>query len=170
MVQRLREVFDRPLLARAVELGMTENEVLALASIIEKEAIYDSERPLISSVYHNRLKKKMRLQADPTVMYGVETKRKRIRYRDLRRKTPYNTYKFKGLPPGPIASPGEKSIKAALFPAEADYLFFVSKNNGTHHFSSTNKEHWDAVVQYQRDGKDKNNNDKKKTDKTAGPR
>ncbi len=154
MVHRLRDLFDEFLDARLAELGMTENEVLTLASIIEKEALFDSERPLISAVFHNRLKKRMRLQADPTVMYGVNTKRKRILYKDLRRKTPYNTYKIKGLPPGPIASPGEKSIKAALYPAAVDYLYFVSRNNGTHHFSSTNKEHWKAVVLYQRGGKD----------------
>jgi UPF0755 protein len=164
MVQRLKDILDESLNARISELGMTENEALTLASIIEKEAIFDRERPLISSVFHNRLKKNMRLQADPTVLYGVKTKRKRILYRDLRRKTPYNTYKIKGLPPGPIASPGEKSIRAALYPAAADYLFFVSRNNGTHHFSSTNEEHWEAVVRYQRDGVDKKSNDKKKTD------
>jgi UPF0755 protein len=155
MVQRLKDIFDESLNARLSELGMTENEALTLASIIEKEAIFDRERPLISAVFHNRLKRNMRLQADPTVMYGVNTNRKRILYRDLRRKTPYNTYKIKGLPPGPIASPGEKSIRAALYPAASDYLFFVSKNNGTHHFSSTNEEHWKAVVLYQRNGIDK---------------
>jgi len=162
MVRKLRDVFDESLKVRMLELEMSENEVLTLASIIEKEAIFDRERPIISAVFHNRLKKNMRLQADPTVLYGVKTKRKRILYRDLRRKTPYNTYKIKGLPPGPIASPGEKSIRAALYPAAADYLFFVSRNNGTHQFSSTNEEHWKAVVQYQRDGVDKNKNDKKK--------
>jgi len=152
MVQRLREVIDDDLMARMEELGMIENKILTLASIIEKEAIYDRERPLISAVYHNRLKKKMKLQADPTVMYGVKTRRKRIRYRDLRRKTPYNTYKIKGLPPGPIASPGLASIKAALNPADVDYLFFVSKNDGTHFFSRTGKEHVKAVALYQQNG------------------
>jgi len=124
MVQRLREVFNESLLARAAELGMTENEVVTLASIIEKEAVYDSERELISAVYHNRLKKNMRLQADPTVLYGIKNRWKRIRYKDLKRDTPYNTYKIKGLPPGPIASPGIKSIIAALYPSDADYLVF----------------------------------------------
>lgn len=156
MVRMLRELFDEPLRQRAMELGMTENEVLTLASIIEKEAIVDSERPIISAVYHNRLKKNMRLQADPTVLYGVEKRWKRIRYRDLKRVTPYNTYKIKGLPPGPIASPGIESIKAALYPADVDYLFFVAKNDGTHFFSRTDEEHWEAVVQYQRNGREKN--------------
>ncbi len=152
MVQTLREVYDDSLVARTEDIGMTENEVLTLASIIEKEAIYNKERPLISAVYHNRLKKNMKLQADPTVMYGVKTTRKRIRYRDLRRKTPYNTYKMKGLPPGPIASPGLESIKAALYPADVNFLFFVSKNNGTHYFSATGEEHVKAVALYQQNG------------------
>lgn len=155
MVQKLREIFDESLLARAAELGMSENEVVTLASIIEKEAVYDSERALISAVYHNRLKKNMRLQADPTVLYGIKDRWKRIRYRDLKRETPYNTYKIKGLPPGPIASPGIKSIKAALYPADADYLFFVAKNNGKHYFSTTDAEHTKAVVQYQLNGYNK---------------
>ncbi|GBD96337.1 MAG TPA: endolytic transglycosylase MltG [Nitrospirae bacterium] len=162
MIQRLKEKFDEPLRERAEELGMSENEVLTLASIIEKEAIYDSERPMISAVYHNRLKKNMKLQADPTVLYGVKTRRKRIRYRDLRRETPYNTYVIKGLPPGPIASPGIKSIKAALYPADAEYMFFVSKNNGRHYFSRTGKEHMKAVVAFQRNGREFTRNAEKK--------
>jgi UPF0755 protein len=155
MVQRMREVLNEQLLARAAELGMTENQLLTLASIIEKEAVYNSERPVISAVYHNRLKKNMKLQADPTVRYGVKKKWKRIRYRDLKRVTPFNTYVIKGLPPGPIASPGIKSIKAALYPADVDYLFFVSKNNGTHYFSRTGEEHIRAVALYQLNGNNK---------------
>jgi UPF0755 protein len=155
MVQRMREKFDGSLRRRAKELGMTENEVLTLASIIEKEALYDRERPLISAVYHNRLKKGMKLKADPTVLYGVNKDSRRIGYKDLRRHTPYNTYIIDGLPPGPIASPGIESIKAALYPADVDYLFFVSKNDGTHYFSRTGKEHERAVVKYQVGSKDK---------------
>jgi UPF0755 protein len=167
MVQRMREYFNDELRERAAELGMTENEVLTLASIIEKEVIYDSERPLISAVFHNRLKKNMRLQADPTVLYGIDEKDRwiRIRYRDLKRKTPYNTYVIKGLPPGPIASPGIKSIRAALYPADVDYLYFVAKNNGRHHFSRTNKEHWEAVINYQLNGRDKRRKSEEKADK-----
>ncbi len=164
MIKRLREMYDAPMRARTEELGMTENEVLTLASIIEKEAVHDFERPIISAVYHNRLKKKMKLQADPTVLYGVRRKWKRIRYRDLRRATPYNTYKIKGLPPGPIAAPGIKSIKAALYPDDVDYLFFVAKNNGSHYFSVTGKEHVKAVELYQINGYNKAGDDKKKTD------
>ncbi len=155
MVQRMKENFDEPLRKRAEEMGLNENKVLTLASIIEREAIYDSERPTISAVYHNRLKKNMRLQADPTVLYGVKDRWKRIRYKDLKRVTPYNTYRFKGLPPGPIASPGIKSIRAALYPSDDDYLYFVAKNDGRHYFSKTNAEHAKAVVQYQLNGVNK---------------
>jgi len=155
MVKRLDEIFDGSLQKRAAELDITMNEVLTLASIIEKEAVLDIERPIISGVYHNRLKKKMRLQADPTVLYGLERNEKRIRYRDLKRETPYNTYVIRGLPPGPIASPGIKSIRAALYPDDVDYLFFVSKNDGTHQFSRTNKEHSRAVALYQLNGRGK---------------
>lgn len=150
MVQRMREVFDESLRKRAEEIGMSEREVLTLASIIEKEAMYDRERPLISAVYHNRLKKGMRLQADPTVLYGVRYGNKGIQYSDLKRQTPYNTYYIVGLPPGPIASPSIESIKAALYPANVNYLFFVSRNDGTHHFSITVQEHEQAVIVYQR--------------------
>ncbi len=153
MVQKLRENFDYLLRRRAEELGMSKNEVLTLASIIEKEALFDKERPIISAVYHNRLKKSRKLQADPTVTYGINKKGRRIRTRDLRRATPYNTYIIKGLPPGPIASPGIKSIRAALYPADVDYMYFVSKNDGTHYFSQTDKDHLRAVRRYQRSRK-----------------
>ena len=150
MVHRLRQNFDLSLRLRAEELGMTENEVLTLASIIEKEALLNSERPLISAVYHNRLRKNIRLQADPTVVYGIKRMQDGITKKDLKRETPYNTYVIRGLPPGPIASPGIKSIKAALYPAEVDYVYFVSKNDGTHYFSRTGEEHTEAVMLYQR--------------------
>lgn len=149
MVQKMRDEFNETLIKRAHEIGISENNVLTLASIIEREALQDKERAIISSVYHNRLKKDMKLQADPTVLYGVNKISRRITYSDLRRDTPYNTYVIKGLPPGPIAIPGIKSIKAALYPAETDYLFFVSKNDGTHHFSKTDAEHINAVTLYQ---------------------
>lgn len=150
IVHRLREKFNQFLKDRAEELGMSEKEVLTLASIIENEALFNREKPIISAVYHNRLKKKMRLQADPTVTYGTKRRGKRIRWRDLRKATPYNTYVINGLPPGPISSPGIKSIKAALQPADVDYMYFVSKNDGTHHFSRTGEEHEKAVTLYQR--------------------
>lgn len=163
MVQRMREKYNEPLVKRTYELGMTINEVLTLASIIEKEAVYDSERPLISAVYHNRLKKHMKLQADPTVLYGVRYRWGRIMYSDLLRVTPYNTYVINGLPPGPIASPGIKSIQAALYPEKTGYLFFVSMNNGRHYFSHSGKEHVKAVALYQRNGKTKEENGKKES-------
>jgi UPF0755 protein len=157
MVQRLRTNFNQSLKRRAEELGMTEKEVLTLASIIEHEAIFDRERPLISAVYHNRLRKNMRLQADPTVVYGIKRMQEGITRRDLKRVTPYNTYVINGLPPGPISSPGSKSIRAALYPADVDYLYFVSKNNGTHYFSRTGDEHLEAVILYQRRKKEVKN-------------
>ena len=148
MIHTFREKYSDELDERAEELNFTEREVLTLASIIEKEAITDEERPIISAVYHNRLKKRMRLQADPTAIYGVKSSREKITSSDLRKKTAYNTYVIKGLPPGPIASPGLKSIKAALYPANVAYIYFVSNNDGTHRFSVTAKEHEAAVQSY----------------------
>ena len=145
MVNKLREEFNSELQDRAEKIGWSENQVLALASIIEREAKTDEERPLISAVYHNRLKKGMPLQADPTAIYGVKSYKNKITRDDLRKKTSYNTYVIKGLPPGPIASPNIKSIKAALYPANVPYLYFVSKNDGTHYFSKTLAEHNAAV-------------------------
>jgi len=145
MVKRLREVFGEGLRRRADALGLSEREVLTLASIIEKEAFMDEERPLVSAVYHNRLKRGMPLQADPTVVYGIKPQSKGITKNDLKAKTPYNTYIIKGLPPGPIASPGLKSIRAALYPADVPFFYFVSNYNGTHVFSATAGEHLKAV-------------------------
>lgn len=148
MVGRLREKFDEDMMTRVLELGLSEREVLTMASIVEKEAIVDVERPIIAAVYLNRLKKKMLLQADPTAIYGVKSSKIRITKNDLLKKTPYNTYFIKGLPPGPIASPGLKSIIAALNPADVPYLYFVSNNDGTHNFTSTISRHEEAVRVY----------------------
>jgi UPF0755 protein len=145
MVETLRQEFTDELRKRAEKIRWSENRVLTLASIIEKEAITDEERPLISAVYHNRIKKGMPLQADPTAIYGVKSSKERITISDLKKKTDYNTYVIKGLPPGPIASPGLKSIKAALYPANVPYLYFVSQGNGTHYFSRTWEEHAAAI-------------------------
>lgn len=145
MVNKMREKFSFGLRLQAKALGLTEREVLTLASIIEKEAVIDYERPIISAVYHNRLRRRMPLQADPTAVYGVKGSGEVITIKDLRRKTPYNTYIIKGLPPGPIASPSLKSIIAALYPADVPYLYFVSNNDGTHTFSVTVAEHLKAV-------------------------
>jgi len=116
-------------------------ELLVLASIIEAEARADDEKPLISSVYHNRLKRKMKLQADPTVIYALGGLDRPLLYKDLEVDSPYNTYKHEGLPPGPINSPGLASIKAAINPAETNYLYFVADGNGRHIFSRTLVEH-----------------------------
>lgn len=144
--QRWNPNFD----ARSRELQLSRPEILTLASIIQKEAGNEDEMPLISSVFHNRLKQGMRLQADPTVIYGIENFDGNIRKSDLQLDHPYNTYVYPGLPPGPIASPGEAAIRAALFPAETTYLFFVSDGNGRHVFSTTLAEHNEAVNKYQR--------------------
>ena len=149
MTATFHDIFTPEWRRQAKALGYSVHEIVTLASIIEKETGDASERPLISSVFHNRLKKRMRLESDPTVIYGDKTFDGRIRYRHLRRKTPYNTYQIKGLPLGPIANPGGLALKAALFPVSSDYIFFVSKNDTTHYFSKTLKEHNRAVRKYQ---------------------
>jgi UPF0755 protein len=131
-------------------MGMTETEVLTLASIIEGEAIYDRERSIISGVYHNRLQMGMRLQADPTIQYIIEGSPRRLLNKDLQIKSPYNTYLNDGLPPGPINNPGIESIRAALNPAETNYLYFVAKGDGYHTFSKTKAEHNKAKRQFQK--------------------
>ena len=149
MTKRFNSVFSEVWKNRAKEMGLSVHQVLTLASIIEKETGDSSERPVISSVFHNRLKKQMRLESDPTVIYGINNFNGDITRKDLDTLTPYNTYKINGLPPGPIASPGEKSIEAVLYPADTKLLFFVSKKDGTHHFSHTISEHRQAVQKYQ---------------------
>ena len=148
MVRRFSQVFTQKMKAKGEELGLSFNEVVTLASIIEKETGAPHERPIISSVFHNRLKKRMRLETDPTVIYGIKDFNGNITRRDLRRKTPYNTYVIRGLPPGPIASPGLSSLKAAVMPEATSFLYFVSRRDGTHHFSRTIKEHRRAVKKY----------------------
>lgn len=134
---------------RGKALNLNVDEILALASIIEKETGLDSERKTIASVFHNRLKKNMRLQTDPTVIYAIKNFDGNLRKKDLSIDSPYNTYKYKGLPPGPIANPGLQSIQAALYPADTDYLYFVSRQDGSHQFSKTLREHKQAVGKYQ---------------------
>ncbi|MBD3403828.1 endolytic transglycosylase MltG [candidate division GN15 bacterium] len=120
---------------------LTREEVIVLASIVEAEAYLDEEKPRIASVYHNRLAKNWRLDADPTVIYGLGGLDRPLYRRDLRKRTPYNTYRMKGLPPTPINSPGLAAIKATLNPEETDYFFFVADGSGGHRFSRTNAEH-----------------------------
>lgn len=150
MTGRFKEVFFRDFEGQAHDKGLSMKWVITLASIIEKETGAPEERGLISAVFHNRLKKGIRLQSDPTVIYDIEAFDGNLKKRHLTAKTPYNTYVKYGLPPGPIASPGRDSIRAAIMPAEGDYIYFVSKNDGTHYFSKTLKEHNIAVQRYQK--------------------
>ena len=135
--QRWAETFDE----EAQNLGLTRHEIVTLASVIEKEAQSKAERPRIASVFHNRLKRKWRLQADPTVLYALGNPKRLLTRADLSVDSPYNTYKHKGLPPGPIANPGIDSIIAALRPETTDYFYFVAIGAGKHHFSKTLSEH-----------------------------
>ncbi len=151
MVGRFRQIWDTDYRRRAQELQMTVREVTTLASLIEKETGLNVERALVSAVFHNRLLQNIRLACDPTVIYAV----KRIKpfdgiihQSDLRLDSPYNTYLYPGLPPGPIANPGHESIRAALIPAPVDYLYFVSKNDGSHFFSKNYRMHQRAVRKY----------------------
>lgn len=151
MVERFREVFTPQLRERAAEFNMTVEEVVTLASMVEKEAAIKREKPIIAAVFFNRLKRNMPLQSDPTVIYALGKKFKgNLRKRHLRIKSPYNTYRIRGLPPGPICNPDIESIKAVLYPADIDYLYFVAKNDGTHYFSRTLREHNRAVYRYQK--------------------
>ncbi len=150
MVKRFHEVFEPFLQARTEQLGWTVLQAITLASIIEKETSLASERSLISGVFHRRLRLGMRLESDPSVIYGLENFDGDLRRKDLAVWHPYNTYLVYGLPPGPICNPGLKAIMAALFPSDHGYLYFVSKNDGSHTFSRTIEEHRQAVNRYQR--------------------
>lgn len=138
---------------RAEELGFSRHEILTLASIIEKESGNLEEQPLISSVFHNRLKEKMKLQSDPTVIYGLENFNGNLTKEDLNNPHPYNTYVIDGVPPAPICNPGITAIKAALYPAETKFLYFVSNNKGNHVFSESYEEHLKMVELYQKNQK-----------------
>jgi UPF0755 protein len=143
MTTRYRQAWTPEMRQRADSLGLEEREVVALASIIEKEARVWQERPTISAVYHNRLRIRMRLQADPTVQYALGAHQSRLLYAhiDSVADNPYNTYRHDGLPPGPIASPSRGAIEAALNPADVDYLYFVARPDGTHVFTRSLAEH-----------------------------
>lgn len=131
------------------EMQLNEHQLVTLASIIQKETGIDSEMPLISSVFHNRLRRGIPLQTDPTVIYGIKNFDGNLTRSDLQRPTPYNTYLIRGLPPGPIASPGLRALEAAVNPAETAYLYFVSRGDGSHQFSTSLKAHNRAVHRYQ---------------------
>ena len=154
VVSVMLETFKKRLTSHNIldQIGRSKlslHEVITLASLIEKETGKTEERKHISSVFHNRLKKNMRLQTDPTVIYAIKDFDGNIRKKDLSINSPYNTYRHKGLPPGPIASPGLKAIIAALNPIKTNHLYFVSRKDGSHHFSPNLKEHNQAVKKYQ---------------------
>jgi UPF0755 protein len=140
MVRRFKAVFAEEWRNRGVN-DLSPDEILTLASIIEGEALRDDESPLISAVFHNRLRRNRPLQADPTIQYILKEHKPRILYKHLKIDSPYNTYLYRGLPPRPICSPGRVSIRAALNPAHVDYLYFVAKGDGGHIFSRTLQEH-----------------------------
>jgi len=153
MVANFQKVWTPERLKRAEELDLTTREAITLASLIEKETALASERSLVSAVFHNRLRRNLKLACDPTVIYAVRLVKEFdgvINRSDLELDSPYNTYLYPGLPPGPIANPGLESIDAALYPAETDYLFFVSTNDGRHLFSTSYRDHNQAVARHQR--------------------
>ena len=150
MVRRFHERFDATRHREAAARGMSVDQIVTLASIVEKETALPAERPLVAAVFHNRLRLRMALQSDPTVIYAIPDFGGDLTRTDLARPSPYNTYTTVGLPPGPIANPGAAAIDAALAPAAVPYLYFVSRNDGSHAFSTTLGEHNRAVDRYQR--------------------
>ena len=152
MVARFDAAFDDSLRRDAERLGLNVREATTLASLVEKETAVPSERPLVAAVFHNRLKVGMPMQCDPTVIYALMRAGRwngNLRRDDLQLDSPYNTYRYPGLPPGPIASPGRASLEAAVRPADVPYLYFVSRNDGTHVFASTLAEHNQNVQRWQ---------------------
>jgi UPF0755 protein len=153
MVAQFESTFSEDWIRRATDLDLSIRDTVILASLIEKETSLPEERSLVSAVFHNRLRIGMKLDCDPTIIYALkrtDSYTGRLRTRDLRLDSPYNTYLYPGLPPGPIANPGRGSLEAALYPADVDYLYFVSRNDGSHKFSRTFREHQEAVNRYQR--------------------
>jgi len=151
MVNKFKTKYSSTLRLRTKEMNMTIHEVITLASLIEKETASREERFLISSVFHNRLRIGMPLACDPTIIYALKLENNytgKLRWADLKLDSPYNTRIYKGLPPGPICSPGYDSIEAVLYPASSKYLYFVAKSDSHHHFSKTLKEHNWAVRKY----------------------
>ena len=151
MVGEFHRVFSDSLKRRLKDLDLTLHQAVTLASIIELEAVVDDERPIISAVFHRRLKFNRRLESCATVEYALGVHKKRLTTADLKVKSPYNTYRHRGLPPAPIGNPGLASLLACLYPAETDYLYFVARGNGRHVFSRTNREHELAKRQIRRE-------------------
>jgi len=149
-IGRFHKAFTAEMTAEAERQGLTTHEVVTLASVVEKETGREAERPLVSAVFHNRLRLGMPLQADPTVIYGIDDFDGNLTRKDLETPTPYNTYTEAGLPPGPIANPGRSALLAALHPADVPYLYFVAREDGSHEFNTTLADHNRAVNRYQR--------------------
>jgi UPF0755 protein len=152
MLASFEHAFDGGLRADATAAGLSPREAVTLASLVEKETAAADERPIVAAVYHNRLRAKMPLQCDPTVIYALMRAGRwhgNITKADLQIDSPYNTYRYAGLPPGPIASPGRASLDAAIHPADVPYLYFVSRNDGTHAFATTLAEHSRNVAKWQ---------------------
>jgi UPF0755 protein len=149
MVAHFFSVFLPSWADRAHAMGFTVHQIVTLASIVEKETGKPDERALIAAVFMNRLKRGMRLESDPTVIYGIKNFDGNLTRKDLETPTPYNTYQISALPPGPIGNPGRAAIEAVLYPSGESYLYFVSKNDGSHQFSRTLAEHKRMVRRYQ---------------------
>jgi UPF0755 protein len=152
MVSEFRSVFDERLQSRVRELRLTVRDCVILASLIEKEASIAEEKRLVSAVFHNRLHLGMKLDCDPSIIYALKQEGKyegRLRKKDMSLDSPYNTYLHAGLPPSPICNPGRDALEAALYPAPENFLYFVAKKDGSHHFSRTFAEHQNAVRRYQ---------------------
>lgn len=150
MLSQFNKEFKQEYYDQAKKMGLTVNQLITVASLVEREAKVDSERPLIASVIYNRLNKKMKLQIDATVQYALGDQKTRLYNKDLKIDSPYNTYKIQGLPPGPICSPGMKSIEAALNPAKTDYLYYVAspKLDGTHQFTDSGQQQQQFAKEY----------------------
>jgi len=148
MTAQFRKVYDERFPPLEQGAALSRSEIITLASIVEKEAVTPEEKPLIASVFYNRLKKGMPLQSDPTAVYGLRAFGGKVTGSDVRRDTPYNTYLIRGLPPGPIGNPGSGAIEAVLKPAATNYYYFVARNDGSHQFSATLEEHNRAVRHY----------------------
>jgi UPF0755 protein len=148
MYKSFNNYFNDSMRIRAKELGYNLHQVLTVASIVDGETNKKSEMPVIAGVYYNRLRTGMRLQADPTVQYLIPGGWRRLTYDDLNINSPYNTYKFAGLPPGPINNPGKDAIRAALYPQNHKYMFFVADGNGGHKFAESYQQHLELVNKY----------------------
>ena len=159
MLSQFNKVYTNKLRDRQKELNMTTEQVLNLASIVEKEAILDKDRPIIASVFYNRLEIGMPLQSDATIQYIFKERKKIVTYKDLEIDSPYNSYKNKGLPPTPISNPGIESIKATLYPEKTDYLYFVAKMDGGNNYSKNYEDHLKYVKEY-KDERDRLNKSK----------